>query len=149
MSIVPRYKNPESVLVLIIGPSRQILLLQRRDDPTFWQSVTGSLGPGESIAQAAERELWEETGLQVGQDGHLQDCHCQWWFDIYPQWIARYAPGITQNLEHVFLFTLNKAKAICLSPTEHLDYAWVDKATALRWLSSNSNREALHRFMEK
>ncbi len=43
------YKRPESVLVVIYAfSSRRVLMLQRRDDPGFWQSVTGSLDGDET-----------------------------------------------------------------------------------------------------
>ncbi|ELO92801.1 dihydroneopterin triphosphate pyrophosphatase, partial [Salmonella enterica subsp. enterica serovar Enteritidis str. 6.0562-1] len=32
-------------------------MLQRRDDPDFWQSVTGSIEEGETALQAAVREV--------------------------------------------------------------------------------------------
>lgn len=38
------YKRPESILAVIYARSSgRVLMLQRRDDPDFWQSVTGSL----------------------------------------------------------------------------------------------------------
>ncbi|KYK91979.1 hypothetical protein SA3733_09130, partial [Aggregatibacter actinomycetemcomitans serotype d str. SA3733] len=40
-------------------------MLQRCDDPDFWQSVTGSLEENETPRQAAIRELWEEIGLKT------------------------------------------------------------------------------------
>ena len=56
------YKRPESVLVVVYTPAGQTLLL-RRARPVFWQSVTGSLDwPDESPAEAARRELKDETG---------------------------------------------------------------------------------------
>ncbi|WP_242550092.1 ATP-binding cassette domain-containing protein, partial [Pantoea agglomerans] len=40
-------KHPVSVLVVISArDTGRVLMLQRRDDPTFWQSVTGSLEAG-------------------------------------------------------------------------------------------------------
>lgn len=41
------YKLPVSVLVVIYAQdTKRVLMLQRRDDPDFWQSVTGSLEEG-------------------------------------------------------------------------------------------------------
>ncbi|MBK0172420.1 dihydroneopterin triphosphate diphosphatase, partial [Salmonella enterica subsp. enterica serovar Infantis] len=38
------YKRPVSVLVVIFAQdTKRVLMLQRRDDPDFWQSVTGSI----------------------------------------------------------------------------------------------------------
>ncbi len=37
------FKLPVSVLVVIYAEdTKRVLMLQRRDDPAFWQSVTGS-----------------------------------------------------------------------------------------------------------
>ncbi|SVD12149.1 uncharacterized protein METZ01_LOCUS365003, partial [marine metagenome] len=38
-------------------------MLKRINPFSFWQSVTGSLDAGERHADAAKRELVEETGL--------------------------------------------------------------------------------------
>ncbi|HEX2863772.1 MAG TPA: NUDIX domain-containing protein, partial [Deinococcales bacterium] len=46
----------------------RILLQQRRDDGT-WGLPGGWVGPGESVAQAAAREVLEETGFTVRLDG--------------------------------------------------------------------------------
>lgn len=52
------YKRPESVLIVIYAHnSGRVLMLQRQDDPDFWQSVTGSLEEGEQPAAAAAREI--------------------------------------------------------------------------------------------
>src|SRR5690606_17923777 len=41
----------------------EILLIQRRDDGC-WAMPGGVVEVGESLAQAAERELWEEAGVR-------------------------------------------------------------------------------------
>ena len=54
-----KYKNNQSVLVVIYAENtRRVLMLQRRDDPDFWQSVTGSLETDETPTETAIRELW-------------------------------------------------------------------------------------------
>ncbi len=48
------------------GPDTRVLLLRRRPERGgFWQTVTGSLEPGESPREAAARELHEETGVRA------------------------------------------------------------------------------------
>jgi len=60
------YKNPNSVLVVIYAEStNRVLMLQRKDDSEFWQSVTGTLEEGETSWQAAVREVKEEMGLII------------------------------------------------------------------------------------
>ena len=41
------------------------LLLQKRADSLDWGTIGGSLEPGESLEEAAHRELWEESGLKA------------------------------------------------------------------------------------
>eukprot|EP01034_Spumella_vulgaris_P009413 gene9413-11949_t len=64
---LPRYKVPESVLVVIHTPDLRVLMLERADRPGFWQSVTGSLDtPDEPLIDTARREVFEETGIAGG-----------------------------------------------------------------------------------
>lgn len=58
------FKRPESVLVIITAESSgNVLMLRRKDDPDFWQSVTGSLEDHEGAFETAMREVREETGF--------------------------------------------------------------------------------------
>ena len=144
---VVSYKRPESVLVVVYSACAKVLLLQRKDDNTFWQSVTGSLLSTETHPlDAAWRELQEETGLHE-DNGQLRDCHHQQWFDIYAHWLYRYEPGVTRNLEHVFSFEVKKPLTIRLSH-EHLNYCWLTKEAAMEKVISTTNREAILKFVE-
>ena len=61
-----KYKNNQSVLVVIYAEStHRVLMLQRQDDPSFWQSVTGTLETNETPRETAIREVWEEVGLKI------------------------------------------------------------------------------------
>ncbi len=96
------FKVPESVLVVIYTPRLQTLLLERADQPGFWQSVTGSLDePQEDFATACAREVREETGWRAAADD-FDDWKLEHEYPIFIRWRSRYAPGVTHNLEHVF-----------------------------------------------
>ena len=71
-----KYKNNQSVLVVIYAEStHRVLMLQRQDDPTFWQSVTGTLETHETPRETAIREVWEEVGLKIEENSTaLFDC---------------------------------------------------------------------------
>ena len=78
------YKRPVSVLVVIYAQdTKRVLMLQRRDDPEFWQSVTGSLEEGETAPQAAAREVKEEVTIDVAcEQLTLKDCQRTVEFEI-------------------------------------------------------------------
>ena len=50
---------------LIFDAARERILLTRREDNNRWCLPGGGMDPGESAAEACERELLEETGLEV------------------------------------------------------------------------------------
>ena len=136
-----RPKRNQSVLVVVITRAGECLMLRRVSPAGFWQSVTGSLGPGESPGLAAVRELREETGLEGA--GRLVDLRRSVLFPIVPAWRARYAPGVCFNREHWFALILDGRRLVRLNPREHLESRWLpaDRAGALA--TSWTNREAI------
>lgn len=142
-----QYKNPESVLVVIFTlEDKQVLMLQRNDDTTFWQSVTGSLEDNESPLETAKREVLEETGLCIDALGlDLIDCKKSVVFELFPNMRKRYAPDVTHNLEHWFLLPLKHKYELKL--TEHLDAKWVNIDDAISLTKSSNNADAINTFV--
>lgn len=136
------YKTPISVLVLIYSSDMQVLLLERADRKGFWQSVTGSIELGETLRDAAVREVMEETGLDAARF-NLLDWQFSNTYEIYPHWRYRYAPGVTQNTEHVFGLELPATFPVQLAPDEHVRYEWVGWREAAVRVFSWTNVEAL------
>ena len=136
------FKIPVSVLVLIHTPQLQVLLLDRADKPGFWQSVTGSIEQGETLRETAVREVLEETVL-ASDAYQLEDWQHSHVSEIYPHWRYRYAPGVTENTEHLFGLELPAALPVNLNPREHLRYEWVDWREAARKVFSWTNVDAL------
>jgi len=138
------YKIPESVLVVIYTPQREVLLIRRADAGT-WQSVTGSKDHGtETWAETAIREVNEETGLDA-RHPHciLQDWQLENVYDIYPAWRWRYHPEVSRNTERVFGLRLPQKMPITLSPSEHTEWQWLDWQAAADHCFSASNAEAI------
>ena len=115
------FKIPESVLVVVHTPDRQILLLERR-------------------------ELLEETGLAVGT---LTDWRLRNRYEIWPQWRARYAPDVTHNVEHVFGFLVSEATVAILDRTEHTAQLWLPWQDAMKKVFSPTNRDAIWQLQKR
>ncbi len=58
----------DTIIELGNGPDRPIVLIERRNPPPGWALPGGFMDEGETIEQAAVREAFEETGLEVELD---------------------------------------------------------------------------------
>jgi dATP pyrophosphohydrolase len=167
---MPRpFKIPESVLVVIHTAQREVLLIERADQPGAWQSVTGSRDSvDEPFFETAVREVAEETGIVLTDDpvgvlgappslarprggaaanvvprSALRDWGLRNVYEIFPVWAHRYAPGVTHNTEHVYGLTVPRDIAVTLSPREHLNHRWLPWRDAADACFSFSNAEAI------
>jgi len=128
--------------VVVYTAADDVLVLLRRQPPDFWQSVTGSLRWDETDPlAAARRELREETGL--GDEAEIVACGVINRFPILPAWRHRYAPNVTENVEHVFRALLPERGLITLNPAEHGEYQWLPRAAAAAKVASWTNRDAI------
>ena len=157
------YKIPVSVLVVIHSADLEILLLERADRPGYWQSVTGSRdAEDEALIETAIREVHEETGILVEPSStagdaapwvvpaqNMLDWHHSIEYEIYAQWRARYAPGVTRNTEHWFSLRVPHRFGVRLSPREHLHSVWLPLEEAAQRCFSPSNRDAILELPER
>jgi dATP pyrophosphohydrolase len=137
------FKIPISVLVVIHTPALDVLVLERRNAPGFWQSVTGSVDhESEPLDETARREVLEETGIDANAPGHvLTDWNKTNRYEIYQRWVSRYGPGVTHNTEHVFGLTIPERVTPVL--TEHLAWEWLPWRNAAEKCFSWSNAQAI------
>ncbi|HXG67953.1 MAG TPA: dihydroneopterin triphosphate diphosphatase [Blastocatellia bacterium] len=146
------YKQPRSIQVVIFTENesgREFLLLRRvTSHGGFWQSVTGSLEEGETHAEAAVREVYEETGITC-READLLDLKLVNVFEIAPLWRSRFAPGVTHNEEICFALKVD-TREVRVDTLEHEAYAWVDYETAMQmlyWVSSKRAFAALAKLL--
>lgn len=140
------YKNPFSVLVVVYAQDTQrILMLQRQDDPNFWQSITGTIEYGEQPIETAMREVREEIGIDIlAENLPLFDCQTAVEFEIFPQFRYKYAPNVTHCREHWFLLPLSQEREPLL--TEHLAHQWLEAQQAMILTKSWNNRAAIEKY---
>ena len=122
----------------------QFLLLKRTPIPSlglsaFWQGITGGVESGETIAQAAARELYEETALPPVS---INAINCIYRYPILPAWRHRYPCDVTEITEHVFVATIAAQQAPVLCQ-EHTEYCWCDYGQAINLLFFEENKRTL------
>ena len=147
--LMMQYKNNQSVLVVIYAKdTNRVLMLQRQDDPDFWQSVTGTIESGETPKKTAIRELWEEVRLEISENSTaFFDCKESIEFEIFPHFRYKYAPNVTHCREHWFLLAMEQEFEPVLS--EHLAYRWVSPEQAIQMTKSSNNAEAIRKHILK
>lgn len=116
-------KNQAAVAKLIVGVMLRYhdhyLLLQRSpQDHSFqlqWQFVVGGVEVGQTLEEAAYREVLEETGIDIsGQTLHFQESFL----------FGSEIPGEARRMMTVFIVDLESKPSITLSD-EHVAYDWV------------------------
>ncbi|MFB1478956.1 lipoyl(octanoyl) transferase LipB [Corallococcus sp. RDP092CA] len=119
------------------GPEARVLLLRRTPERGgFWQTVTGRLEPGESPADAARREVAEETGLALPV------------VDLAYRHAFALGEALPPRLveEHGFAVRAAPDTQVRLGP-EHDAFEWVDVPTALARLPFRGLRETVTRAL--
>lgn len=117
-------ENQAAIAKLIVGViirhKEQYLLLQRSpQDHSFqlqWQFVVGGVEVGQTLEEAAYREVLEETGIDIsGQMLHFQESFL----------FGSEIPGEPKRLMTVFVVDLEVKPTVILSE-EHVAYDWVN-----------------------
>jgi lipoyl(octanoyl) transferase len=133
----PEPAHTVAVAVVRESPRRQVLLLKRRPEKGgFWQIVTGRVEPGESPAQAAAREVREETGqaLEIRALGYE---HAFAFGEKLP-------PALMRETAFAARWPGGDVR---LSGAEHEAHRWADPEEALAALPFHGLREATRRIL--
>ena len=128
----------EAILFLPGDAPRFLMLRRSRERGGWWQGVTGTAEPGESLEDAVRREVAEETG--VTGPARMIDLDFAFPFEF-----SRYGGGRTVSaVKHSFGVQVD-GERVKLSD-EHDSSVWVGFEDALRLLTWEDNKEALRRL---
>jgi lipoyl(octanoyl) transferase len=134
--------SPEmnTVQVVVLREDGKVLAMRRTmARGGFWQTVTGRLERGEAPAQAAERELWEETGAhaQVVPLNYEHD------FPLDPGITRRQLVTVKWAHEVAYVARVPAGFECKRAPREHDFHEWLDPAKAFEILPYAGLRAAL------
>jgi lipoyl(octanoyl) transferase len=125
---VKRVPRDVSVQLFKLAPGgfRYLMLRRLPARGGFWQSVTGAPLAGETDAEAAIREVREETGYEVSAS--IIPLGIGYSYALRPElaerWRDRYGPGVTEISVVAFGARVPAAPDPELNPTEHDSFAW-------------------------
>ena len=138
-------RQPFQVLVYptkTAGSGWEYLLLRRiASRGGFWQGVTGGVEKDEGLAEAAMRELVEETGFVPSV---LEQIDFSYSFPMQDEWQDMYAAGVEEIVEYVFVAFVDGQQEPTVS-SEHDKWQWCSFNRALELLTWPGNVEALKR----
>jgi dihydroneopterin triphosphate diphosphatase len=128
----------EAIIFKIVGNEIFFLLLKRNEQKGgFWQPVTGGVEEGETLVQAVNRELWEETDI-IEYIRMIQDVY-YFEFDI---------ENFGTMKEYVFGIEISLNTKVKISP-EHTEMKWCSFGEAMELLKYESNKIAFEKLYER
>ena len=152
MSTEVVHRRPDKVIVYVYHRTEcagvDYLLLQRApisNAGSIWQTVVGSAKWHEELAQAARREVYEETGLTRLHGLAAIGYAFSFTLRLPENQASQYAPDVTDIRNTVFAAGVVSKEPIALSH-EHINYGWFSYQEALQKIFWPEEREALTRL---
>ncbi|MFD3447419.1 NUDIX hydrolase [Microbacteriaceae bacterium 4G12] len=108
--------------VIILNEKNEVLL-QLRSDYNFWGIIGGALECGETLEEAAKREVYEETGLLVKDLELFQNFSGKEFFNTYPNGDQVYGVLVTyicRNFEGTLRINYEESKDLRFFPIDNL-----------------------------
>jgi 8-oxo-dGTP pyrophosphatase MutT (NUDIX family) len=122
---------------VVMNADGRILLLRRADED-IWGLPKGTVEPGETLEEAALREVREETGLEVRLVRPLSEVHYSF-----------YWPPDATNVAKTVTYFLAEPVAGEVQPEEGFDEGrWVTRAEAMRLLHWKNDKDVVRRAFE-
>lgn len=120
-------RHPGSAVMMAVDAKQRVLLVRQyrlAAAQNMWELPAGKIDPGETAAQAARRELIEETGVRAKKWKKLAS--------FYP------SPGFVEEKMTVFLATeLTEGEAKPMDD-ERIETRWFTKKELGEWIGKNT-----------
>lgn len=129
-----------SVNVVVVNDEDRILMIRRSDNDN-WAVPGGGMDLGESIAEAAMREVKEETGIDIEVTGLV---------GIYtnPRHVIEYTSDGEVRQEFSVVFTAKPVRGELTPSSESLEVRWVDPADLGDYTMHPSMRTRVGHYLE-
>ncbi len=141
------HKQMEHLRTVLVYPVRKVgdqleyLLLKRiKSRGGVWQGVTGRVEEDEEVAEAARRELVEETSLDPLV---MIDLHFSYSYQIEDEWRSLYPNDVEKITVFAFAARVKTDQDPNLDPDEHDQWLWCDIEGALQLVDWPDNQRAL------
>jgi 8-oxo-dGTP pyrophosphatase MutT (NUDIX family) len=126
------------ILAFVCDGGKFLLLRNNPKDPAhggdYWFTVTGNIEADESLEEAVEREVKEETNLNVSEIFNLN-------------WGSIYSCRGEDHSENNFLAFVKKGEVILNE--EHIGFEWLDLDDFIKKINWRLNKEELKRVLQK
>jgi 8-oxo-dGTP pyrophosphatase MutT (NUDIX family) len=144
-------RSGSEVAVFVTRRSRREVLVVHRSPAQggYWHTIAGGVEAGETPQEAAVRELFEETGLQLdGLGPGVAVTELMYSLSEEPaERQALYEPGVVEVHVDCFIVDADDGWEPRLD-WEHDDYRWVDAADAPSLLRWPDTAAALQRLLQ-
>jgi dATP pyrophosphohydrolase len=130
---------PVQVYVWIVEGSRVLLFKRSPERNGFWQGVTGAPLVGETLSQAATRELFEETGFRTES---LVELNYRCSYLPTEPWASMIRPQVLKIAQFHFYVQVSSEFVPKLSE-EHVEFRWCTFTEADSLLLWPDNKKGL------
>lgn len=124
-------EHGEAVAIVALDGEGNVLLVRQYRLPCedfLWEIPAGNVDPGETPAEAAQRELQEETGYKAARMQRLGGFYV--------------APGYSSEYIHLFLATALEASPLLADADEEIELVCLALAEALALVHQGEIRDA-------
>lgn len=139
-------RRPEEAFVFARRGDEYLVLRRSPAGGAYWHGVAGALEAGEGYAEAAARELREETGL-VAEPVEISHPY-SYSLDEQPEYRGLVPPGTEAIVVRTFVADAPPGWEPRLDH-EHDDYRWCTAGEALELLWWPEPRDALRSLVER